>query len=968
MKKTFKILGITLLAIIVIIIILPFAFKGKIEDKVKEEVNNSLNAKVNWTDYGLSLFRSFPDFSVKLTGLTVVGIDEFEEDTLLNMKTFYASINLMSVFSGNYEVKTIKLDEPKILYKILEDGKSNVDIVKETEGEAVDTTEVVSEEPSTFKLTLKKFIIKNADIIYDDREGEMFVSLQDFNFSLKGDLSEDFTSLYTKTEIAQMTFVYDGIKYFNKANVELNADFDADLVNSKYTFKENELRINQLFLGFDGFFVMPEEGYEMDLTFFTKKTEFKSFLSLVPAVYSKDFEDIEAQGKLALNGLIKGTYNEVLYPTINLDIVVEDGMFKYPDLPKSVDNIEINTNVSNPGGSLDEMIVDIKKFHIEMAENPVDIKMLIVTSEEDVSLDGNIKGKIDLAQVKDFYPLAEGEDLSGVIKVDLNTKGNLSSIENEKYDEFEADGNLNIKGMNYQSEDFPQGILISNAEMNFSPKYLSLIDFQAKFGKSDLAANGKIDNILSYLFNDEVLSGNFKVSSDYLNLNEFIEDSEQIETTEETTTSETESTMTVFEVPDNFDFSLTAVVGKLIYDNMEMTSVYGKVLIKDAAVVLENLNMDMLDGKLIVDGSYGTQDPQNPNVDFGLNINKFDIQKSYKTFGTMKKLVPIAEKTFGNFSAKMKLKMTLDKEMMPVMKSVSGNGSIFTSPMIIKNAKMFSKLADELKMSQFKELKLDKAEISFSITDGNVVVKPFDVMLGNINANISGSSNLDQSINYVMKFDIPKEEFGGAANNVLSSLLSGANAKGLNISVKDVVTVNALVTGTVTDPKVKLFMGEVTESVIEDLKDKVIEDVKEKVEEVIDNAKDEAIKQAKLKAAQLNAEAEKRAKQIEDEAAKQAKKIRDNGKIAADKAREASEVAAKKIEDEAKGKIKPLQNAAKKLADKERLKGEERAKQIEAEANKKADQLEAKAKKEADAVRKKAKDEGDKLIEKAENS
>jgi len=968
MKKTLKILGITLLAIIVIIIILPFAFKGKIEEKVKEEVNNSLNAKVDWTGYGLSLFRSFPDFSVKLKGLTVVGIEEFEKDTLLNMKTFYASINLMSVFSGNYEVKTIKLDEPKILYKILEDGKSNVDIVKETEGEAVDTTEIVSEEPSAFKLTLKKFVIKNADIIYDDREGEMFVDMHDFNFSLKGDLSEDFTSLYTKTEIAQMTFIYDGIKYFNKANVELNADFDGDLVHSKYTFKENELRINQLFLGFDGFFVMPEEGYEMDLTFFTKKTEFKSFLSLVPAVYSKDFEDIEAQGKLALNGLIKGTYNEVLYPTINLDIVVEKGMFKYPDLPKSVDNIEINTNVSNPGGSLDKMIVDIKKFHIEMAENPVDIKMLIVTSEEDVTLDGNIKGKMDLAQVKDFYPLAEGEDLSGVFKVDLNTKGNLSSIENEKYEEFEADGNLNIKGMNYKSEDFPQGILISNAEMNFSPKYLSLVDFQAKFGKSDLTAKGKIDNFLSYWFNDEVLSGNFKVSSDYLNLNEFIEDDEQTGTPAETPASETESAMTVFEVPDNIDFSLTAVVGKLIYDNMEMTSVYGKVLIKDAAVVLENLNMNMLNGKLTVDGSYGTQDPQNPDVDFGLNINKFDIQKSYKTFGTMKKLVPIAEKTFGSFSAKMKLKMTLDKEMMPVMNSVSGNGSIFTSPMVIKNAKMFSKLADELKMSQFKELKLDKAEISFIITDGNVVVKPFDVKLGNINANISGSSNLDQSINYVMKFDIPKDEFGGAANNVLNGLLSSANAKGLNISIKDVVTVNALVTGTVTDPKVKIFMGEVTESVIEDLKDKVIEEVKEKVEEVIDKAKEDAIRIAEEKAKQLMDEANKRAEQIIGETEKQADKIRNNGKIVADKVRAEAEIAAKKIENEAKGQIKLLRNAAKKLADKGREEGENKAKKIENEANKKADQLVAKARKETDAIRKKAKDEGDKLIEKAKNS
>jgi len=67
--------------------------------------------------------------------------------------------------------------------------------------------------------------------------------------------------------------------------------------------------------------------------------------------------------------------------------------------------------------------------------------------------------------------------------------------------------------MNYKSEDFPQGILISNAEMNVSPKYLSLVDFQAKFGKSDLTAKGKIDNILSYSFNDEVSRTGSKTNS-----------------------------------------------------------------------------------------------------------------------------------------------------------------------------------------------------------------------------------------------------------------------------------------------------------------------------------------------------------------------------------------------------------------------------------------------------------------------
>ncbi|MBC8147253.1 MAG: hypothetical protein H8E98_04645, partial [Bacteroidetes bacterium] len=808
------------------------------------------------------------------------------------------------------------------------------------------------------------FVINHADITYDDQEGDMYADIKDMNFSLKGDLTEDFTSLSTKTDMAEMTFIYDGIKYFSKANVELDADFDADLVNSKYTFNENELRINQLFLGFDGSFIMPEDGYEMDMTFFTKKTEFKSFLSLVPAVYASDFEDIETKGKLTLNGLIKGIYNDALFPTLNLDIIVEDAMFKYPDLPKSVDNIAINTNVSNPGGSMDKMIIDIKKFHVEMAANPVDIKMLIATSEEDVSIDGNIKGRLDLGQVQDFYPLAEGEELSGVFDADLSAKGNLSSLENEKYDEFEADGTLNIKGMNYKSEDVPQGVSIKNMDLKFSPKYLELLSLESAFGKSDIAANGRFDNILSYLFNDETLSGTFKLESNYMNLNEFMEESEEEVVTEDTA-SDTSSAMSVFEVPDNIDFTLTTTIGKLIYDNMEMISVYGKVIIKDAVVVLEDLNMNMLDGKLSVNGSYDTKDVSTPMVDFGLDITNFDIQKSYETFASFEKFAPIAKNTYGKFSTKMTLKTQLDNEMMPVYETMNGGGMLSTSAIKVKGTKMLNKLSDELKMDKFRELNIDKAMFDFTFVDGRVNVEPFDVNLGNVKTNISGSNGFDQTIDYTMKFQIPRSDFGGAANTTLNNLVSQANAQGASFTLGETVNVDALIGGTTTDPTVKIGMeGTTMKSAVEDIKEKV----KEKVGEVIDNAKEEAVKQAKLKAAQLNAEAEKRAKQIEDEAAKQAKSIRDAGKKAADQTRAASETAAQKIENEAKGKIKPLQNAAKKLADKQREEGEEKAKQIEAEANTKADQLEAKAKKEADAIRQKAKDEGDELVKKAENA
>ncbi len=352
-------------------------------------------------------------------------------------------------------------------------------------------------------------------------------------------------------------------------------------------------------------------------------------------------------------------------------------------------------------------------------------------------------------------------------------------------------------------------------------------------------------------------------------------------------------------------------------------------------------------------------------VDFGLKIANFDIQESYKTFASFEKLAPVAENTYGKYSTTMKLKTQLDNQMLPVYETMSGGGMMSTSAIKVKGTKTLNKLADALKMDKFRELNIAKAMFDFTFVDGRVNVEPFDVNIGNIKTNISGSNGFDQTIDYTMKFQIPSSEFGGAANSTLNSLVSQANAQGTNFKLGETVNVDALIGGTTSDPTVKIGMeGTTIKTAVEDVKEKV----KEKVDEVINNAKDEAVKQAKIKAAQLNAEAEKRAKQIENEAAKQAKKIRDNGKVAANQTRAVAEAAAKKIENEAKGKIKPLRTAAKKLADKERQKGEEKAKQIEAEANKKASQLQAKAKKQADAIRKKAKDEGDALVKKAENS
>ncbi|PKP01523.1 MAG: membrane assembly protein AsmA, partial [Bacteroidetes bacterium HGW-Bacteroidetes-9] len=365
MKKALKISVIVLLVFVVVVVSLPFLFKGKIIEAVKKEANKSLNAKLDFRDVSLSLIRSFPDFSLGLADLTIIGVDDFENDTLANLKNLRLTINLMSVIKGDqYEIKKVRLDQPSFKLRVLADGKANWDIVKPSADTTATETEVAA---SPFKAALRSLIIKDGSLVYDDASLSFTMVAREINHQLSGDFTADFTDLITETSINKLTVDYEGIRYLNNATANLTSKIGADLNTFKFTFPDASLRINELDLLASGFFAMPDEGYDMDIKFEALKNDFRSFLSLIPAVYAKDFASVKTAGSLSLKGFVKGLYSDNSMPGYGLDIAIADAMFRYPDLPQAVENIAMNANISNATGDPDATIIDVKKLHLEIA-------------------------------------------------------------------------------------------------------------------------------------------------------------------------------------------------------------------------------------------------------------------------------------------------------------------------------------------------------------------------------------------------------------------------------------------------------------------------------------------------------------------------------------------------------------------------------------------------------------------------
>lgn len=958
-KWFFRVLAILIGLIIIAMIVVPMLFKDQMLAKVKEEINNNVNAKVEFADFRLSLLKSFPDLNLALQELSVKGVDQFEGDTLLYFKSFNIQVNLMSAIKKDVVVKGIVLNEPFINGVILEDSSANWDITvpseeltdAEQEEEITEVKEVeeVDTAASTmdYRVDLEKFQIKDAKIKYTDMTSNMTASIDNLNFLLKGDLGMDYSDLSIETYIDAINVKMGGIRYLKNTTFGFDATIGADMENMKFTFKDNLLSINDIALGFEGMVEMLEEDINVDVSFGTRKTSFKSLLSMVPAIYLEGFEELKTTGNLKLTGDIKGTYNETQMPLANINLKVEDAMFQYPDLPKSVDNINIDLSVFYDGVENDNTKVDLNTFHVEMAGNPFDIAMHIRTPFSDPGIKGALDAQVVLSTLSDALPL-EDMKLDGEITADIDMEGNMSTIENENYEDFKAKGQLKIKDFIFESPDVPAPVKIIETTFNFSPQFLELRSFQSQIGESDFGLNGKIENYIPYALSDGTLKGSLYLNSSNINANEFMpEESEEAQESENAGTTETDEsieqatsadsivTTGVYEVPERIDFRLISSLDKILYDKMAITNLKGTFIVKDQKVIMDNLNMNLLDGKLGVDGEYNTQDITKPNVAMGLDIQEIDIESALNSFSMLEKMAPILKNCKGKVSIQFDYTSLIDSEMSPVLSSIDGYGKLQSKKIQVVDAETLNKLTDLLKLKDY-DNEFKDINISFTVKEGRIYVDPFDLNMDDIKMTVGGSHGIDQTLDYNIDLDVPRKYFGSAANDALDGLLKQASDKGVNIDMAETIKVKAKVVGTSTDPKITLNYKEGSGSAKKSVKETVKETVKEVVkEEVVEKGKEE-----------LEAEAQK----IIDDAEKEAAKIK----------REAREAADQVLEEGNKEADDLVEKASKEgmLA---KIAAEKTAEQLKKEAKKKADNLVKEADVKADKIIEEAQIKADKL-------
>lgn len=792
LKNALKITGIILLLFVTALFAIPYFFKDQIKAKIADAINESVDAKVSFADADLSLFKDFPNANVSIENLAIINKAPFEGDTLISLGELNLQMSIKELFKGKEEALNIEgISSENGLINIIfnKDGIGNFDIALKDKS---NTEEKEKSKPLSLKI--QNYKIENFTFRYFDEGSKIKMVIDSLNHEGTGDFTASKLDLKTQST-AKVSLDMDKVNYMKNVSLTLDAILGLDLEKSKYTFKENKALINQLPLEFDGFIQMVEAGQNYDLKFKTPTSSFTNFLGLIPAAYASSLDGVKTTGDFTVAGFAKGMLTDTTVPKFNIAIASNNGSFQYPNLPKSVQNIVIDTKIVNETGILNDTYVNLDKLSFRIDQDVFSAKANIKNITVNPFINAALKGTINLGNLSKAYPVKLDKPLAGILKADVTTQFDMASVEKSQYQNIKNAGTMSLSGFKYTDEN-NKSMTISKALVQFNPSTINLKQFDATTGKSDISINGVLENFYGFMFKNQELKGNFNMSSNQLAVDDFMTSGEATPAKAETKQAE------AMKIPAFLNCTLTAKANTVLYDNLKLKDVSGKLIVKDEKVTLENVKTSIFGGTIGVNGAVSTKE-KTPVFNMDLNLNQVDIAQSFTQLDMLKKIAPIAGIINGKLNSTIKLNGNLDAtELTPDLKTLSGDllGHLLSTTINAKNSTLLTALGSNIKFIDVNKLNLNDLKAAITFKDGKVNVKPFDIKYQDIKATIGGTHGFDQIMNYNVKLDVPAKYLGSEANAFIAKLSPADAAKLENIPI------NALMTGSFTNPKISTDM------------------------------------------------------------------------------------------------------------------------------------------------------------------
>lgn len=828
MQKTFKFFGILLILCFGLLISIPVLFKKQISERIEVEVNKSINAAIAFESVSISLIENFPNLSLNVTNFNVSNRAPFENDTLVSIGKLHLTTSITDLISGKYHIKSIDINDLYTTLKTNKKGVSNYNILKKTSEVTEETTKEENEDGSDFYFEIESYEVINFNLKYLDESANTSAEITNLNHRGNAILNNNDVTIDTKTNIKEISVSYDGVRYLNKVSFDWLAALKLNLETQKIVLDENHANLNDIKLYFNGFMQPIAEGFDMDLTFDVEQSKFKSLLSLIPGAYTSNFETVKAKGALDFKGNLKGKYTENTIPKFNFHIQTNDAFFQYPELPKAVDHITIDTKIYNKTGKIDDTQIAINTFEFQIDNDIFKASTHISKPTTNPTVKAKFEGKINLDNLSEAYPIPLEYDFKGILNVYLETAFTQNDIEKHNYKNIYNQGNATLDQFHLETDLFPYPIEIETAQLDFSTKAVAVNRLELSTHKSDLSMTGTLSNLLEFAFANEDLKGKFDMRSNKFLASDFLSASSDTITAVATEVKVDTIALEQLRIPAKIDITAQVKAASVSYDNLELKELEGTLSIKDQVAIFKNTKATIFNGKISLNGTVDTA--LTPSVfDMDMQFKNIRIADAFNSLELVSSIAPFANAVSGTMSSSFKMKGNLDKELFPDTKNITGNAvaDVEVTEIDTEKSKTLAQLDSNVAFIDLSKINIDKIKAFLTFENSKVIFKPFKVAnYDNIPIELGGSHSFENKMDYTLNAVVPATYLGSSADKLMIGMSKAEKEK---ITIPLTIKIEGGMTSPSIKPDFKTAISKLSSQIVASQKEKVVNSILEKV-------------------------------------------------------------------------------------------------------------------------------------------
>ena len=520
------------------------------------------------------------------------------------------------------------------------------------------------------------------------------------------------------------------------------------------------LDINQLKIRLDSLYfdinknklsaILISDGFGKKTTIDSK---IKSKLDLSFVSNALQIPNFKLAGNLDTDIVSKGNYNkeEKKFPITNGNFELKDGLIQTAYYPKPIQNINLKANLNSPTGNFKDASFILSPANFTFEGESFNMKALF-KNFDDVNYDIKAKGTLNVARIYKVFS-QKGLDVDGYIKADVSLAGKQSDATNGNLNSLKNSGTLEVKNIKTTSNYLAKPFLIENGLFTFNQDKMNFSNFNGKYGSSDIAMSGNLENVINFVLSEnQILKGNFNLTSNFLNVNEFIPTI--TEETDDEKTAKTEISG-VIEIPTNLDVTIQTNALKTKYNDITIDNLRGNLLIQNGSLKLTNGNLGIIGATAKMEAFYKNEGTQKAYFDYKINASEFDIKRAYNEIKMFREIVTAAESAEGIVGLNYSIKGVLNNQMEPVMPSLEGSGTLSVKKVKMKGFKLLNIVSSKTENPDIKDPDVTKVDIKTTIKNNIITIDRFKFKVAGFRLRFEGQTSLDGKLNLKMRIGLP---------------------------------------------------------------------------------------------------------------------------------------------------------------------------------------------------------------------